>query len=339
MYKRFLNNNDYIGIITEEALLQLIRGKEERLAQAEEAAEASIVEYLVDNYEIEQVLSIGKSLAQYNRQIVYPVGSHFYHNGKLYEALRSINGYKAPAQFMYWQEYTEYITDELAIESYSQLKNYQPGDIVRFGNVLYLCLEPNGIDFKDIRMPGIVAWTEISTSEWTSNYEYQLWDVVSWTGKFYALTSVEEIDLTINPYESENWGLIGEYDPNYQYQFTDTEYVEYNGRVYIPTMNVNADTLQEGYNIRLHDPRNGNVKKHMLRLALYELHKLASPNNISSARITDYETSILWLRDASRMKINPQITRKLDDEHKPVTEYAIATFMRDYDPYKNPWQI
>ena len=60
MYKRFLNNNDYIGIITEEALLQLIRGKEARLAQAEEAAESSIIEYLIDNYEIEQVLAVGK---------------------------------------------------------------------------------------------------------------------------------------------------------------------------------------------------------------------------------------------------------------------------------------
>ena len=43
MYKRFLNNNDYIGIITEEALLQLIRGNEERIAQAEEAAESSVI--------------------------------------------------------------------------------------------------------------------------------------------------------------------------------------------------------------------------------------------------------------------------------------------------------
>jgi hypothetical protein len=77
----------------------------------------------------------------------------------------------------------------------------------------------------------------------------------------------------------------------------------------------------------------------MLRLALYELHKLISPNNVSSARIADYETSIAWLRDASRLKINPQIPRKLDDEHKPVAEFAIATFQRDYDPNKNPWQI
>lgn len=43
---------------------------------------------------------------------------------------------------------------------------------------------------------------------------------------------------------------------------------------------------------------------------------------------------------ASRLKINPHIPRKLDeDDNKPVTEYAIATFARDYDPNKNPWQI
>ena len=53
MYKRFLNNNDYLGIVTEEALEQLIRGNEERLGQAEEAAEASILEYLTENYEVE----------------------------------------------------------------------------------------------------------------------------------------------------------------------------------------------------------------------------------------------------------------------------------------------
>ena len=54
MYQRFLNNEDYLSIITEEALEQLTRGRELRLFQAEEAAEASIVEYLVDNYEIDR---------------------------------------------------------------------------------------------------------------------------------------------------------------------------------------------------------------------------------------------------------------------------------------------
>ena len=339
MYKRFLNNNDYIGIITEEALLQLIRGKEARLAQAEEAAESSIIEYLIDNYEIEQVLAVGKNLMAYNKQIIYPVGAHFYHNGKIYETLRSINGYKSPTSIVYWQEYTDFIHDESVVTEYSQLRNYQPGDIVLLNNTYYVCLEPNGLDFNDIRIPGINAWEEVLVYSWQANFEYELWNVVNWEGKFYALVSAEGIDWTVNPYDSDNWGLIGDYDPEYQYQFSETEYVVHKGKVYAPTMDVNADSLEEGYNIRVHDPRNGNVKKHMLRLAVYELHKLISPNNVSSARITDYETSIMWLRDASRMKITPQIPRKLDDEHKPVTEYAIATFQRDYDPNKNPWQI
>lgn len=53
MYRRFLNNDDYLGIVTEEALSQLTRDKDERLAQAEEAAESSILEYLSENYEVE----------------------------------------------------------------------------------------------------------------------------------------------------------------------------------------------------------------------------------------------------------------------------------------------
>lgn len=339
MYKRFLNTNDYIGIITEDALLQLIRGNEERLSQAEEAAEASIVEYLIDHYEIEKVLSVGKKLIEYTPKIIYPVGTYFYHDGKIWETLRSINGYKTPSDVLYWEVCQNFIENEHDVLQYSQTTNYQPGDIVKFANVYYCCLEPNGFDFGDIRVPGITAWEEVSAYLWQANIEYNLWEIVSWERSFYALTSLDDVDWTQNPLESDNWGLIGGYDPEYEYQFIDTEYVVFNGKVYIPVMDVNADKLQEGYNIRQSDPRNPNIKKHLLRLAIYELHKLVSPNNVSSSRITDYETSILWLRDASRLKINPQIPRKLDEENKPVTEYAIATYQRDYDPNKNPWQI
>ena len=52
MYRRFLNNNDYLGIITPEALSQLTRGNEDRFIQAEESAEMSVVEYLSENYEV-----------------------------------------------------------------------------------------------------------------------------------------------------------------------------------------------------------------------------------------------------------------------------------------------
>lgn len=339
MYKRFLNNNDYLGIVTEEALEQLIRGNEERLGQAEEAAEASILEYLTENYEVEKELAVGKNIMEYNRQVTYPVGSHFCKNNVIYEALRTINGHKLPTPIPYWVEYTDLIDDK-QIELYSQLKNYHPGNIVKFANTLYVCAEYNGLDFNNIRIPGIDSWQEIETYQWQANVEYRVWEVVKWDDKFYALLNLEDVDLTVNPYESDNWGLIGEYDPDYnQYQFSETEYVVLNGKVYVPTMDVNSDELEEGYNIRKHDPRNSNLKKHILRLAIYELHKLISPNNVSSARITDYETSIMWLRDASKLRINPQIPRKLDETNKPITDWQVATFQRDYNPYENPWQI
>ena len=63
MYKRFLNNHDYISIVTEEALQMLIRKDEDRLAQAEEAAEASVLEYLTENYEVEKALGLVRSCA------------------------------------------------------------------------------------------------------------------------------------------------------------------------------------------------------------------------------------------------------------------------------------
>lgn len=340
MYSRFLNNEDYMSQISDELFEQLIRGKEIRVAQAEEAAEASIVEHLTDNYEVEKALAVGKSLRKYNSRITYPVGVHFYYEGKIVEALRSINGIKAPALVNYWRECedVERMSKD-SISVYSQLLNYHPGDLVIYAGVVYECLEHNGYDYSDIRIPGISAWELVKTTAWEPNVEYLEWDVVEWEGRFFALLSLEDIDLTINPMESDNWGLIGHYDPEYEYELKDTEYVEYEGRVWIPVLSPTADKLQEGYNFRYHDPRNANIKKHMIKISLYELHKLISPNNVSTARITDYETTMQWLHDANRCKINPQIPRKLDEEKKPVSEVAMATFQRDYDPRKNPWQI
>ncbi len=338
MYHRFLNNSDYLGTITAKHLNDLIREDEGCLDKAEEAAEASILEYLIENYEVEKALMVGKSIKEYNRQIIYPAGSYFYKNDKIWQTLRTINGYKSPFSKIYWEEFVEVINEE--IPTYSQLENYDPGTIVIFANTQYRCLEYNGPDFNDIRIPGLVGWEPITVYNWEANFEYGAWEVVKWNDQFYALLEVENIDLTENPEVSDNWGLIGEYDPEYnKYEFSETEYVVFDAKVYIPTMEVNSDELKEGHNIKQRDPRNSNLKKYILRIAVYELHKLISPNNVSQFRITDYEESLRWLRDASKLRINPQIPRKLDEDNKPVTDWQVATFQRDYDPYKNPWQI
>ena len=77
----------------------------------------------------------------------------------------------------------------------------------------------------------------------------------------------------------------------------------------------------------------------MVRLAVYELTKLIAPNNVSAVRMRDYEDSMKWLNDAAKLRLNPQIPRKVDETKKPVTDWQLATFLNDYDPYRNPWIV
>lgn len=340
MYQRFLNNNDYLGIVTEEALSQLIRGNEIRLAQAEEAAESSVLEYLTENYEVEAALKVGKDLIPYNHQITYPAGAHFYVDGRIFKSTRVINGRKSPASHSYWRECEEYVDNQETLPFYTQRGTYMPGDMVKFSGRVYQCMDYNGLDYSNVRVPGVTAWHRVEAPEWIINQTYQPWDVVAYEGRFYALVGEGNEDWNTDPHQNDNWGLIGIYDSELNnYEYSANEYVEFKGGVYVPLMDPNSDELKEGYNMVEDDPRHPNLKKHILRLAIYELYKLISPTNISSTRLTDYETSILWLRDASRLRINPQIPRKLDEYNKPVAEFATATYMRDYDPYKNIWQI
>ena len=97
MYRRFLNDEDYLSVISAEALAQITRGDSRRMLQAEESAEMSIVEYLSENYEVEKELCKGKYIASYDRRISFPVGAYLYYEGRSCEAIRSISGYKAPA--------------------------------------------------------------------------------------------------------------------------------------------------------------------------------------------------------------------------------------------------
>lgn len=339
MYRRFLNNNDYLGIITVEALAQLTRGNNDRFAQAEESAEMSIVEYLSENYEVEKELAKGKYIAEYDRRITYPVGVHIYFEGQPHEVIRSISGYRKPTTKQFWEECTDMNIDVEQVAGYSQFKTYYPGDRVNYNDVVYTCLSENGYKFDDIRIPMVGGWLETTAETWQP-IEYPLWSVVDYEGIFYTLMTLEGFDNNIDPLASDCWGAIADYDQAYnEYELSEHEYVVHDGRAFYPETDVNADVPQPGCNLSIHDPRNYNLKKHMVRLALYELTKLIAPNNVSVVRMRDYEDSMKWLNDAAKLRLNPQIPRKLDETKKPVTDWQLATFQTDYDPYRNPWMV
>ena len=198
MYRRFLNNDDYLGVVTADALSQMTRGNDDRFIQAEESAEMSLIEYLSENYEVEQELNKGKYIAGYDRKITYPVGVHIYHEGRICEVIRAISGYKAPASFEYWEEYTGQEIDN--IKPYSQFETYYKGDFVVCNETAYTCLHENGYKFYDIRIPMVVGWLEAFYEEWQP-IEYNLWDIVLFERGFYTLMSLEGFDNNQTPLE------------------------------------------------------------------------------------------------------------------------------------------
>ncbi len=344
-YRRFLNDNDYLSTMTEVGMSQLTRERHDRIVQAEMNAELSIVEYLTQHYLIEEELLKGKKIAEYNNQITYPPDVYIIYNNKVHRTLVSINSIKKPTDKTYWRELTELDNyDELeTIPNYSQMVTWKAGNKVKFNNAIWECLIGNGIDFNNIQIPGVVGWNKIDTYQWVPNMAYDHFNVVRYDGEFFMLleeADLETMDKSVNPLDSDDWGQIGDYVEEYQYEVSEHEYVVFEDEVYYPLIQVNADTPAINVNIIEDDPRNPNLIKHMTRIAIYELHKLISPTNISTVRINDYNDSIMWLKDAQKFRLDPQIPRRIDEkENYPYTGWALEDFSRELDPSKMNWYV
>lgn len=345
-YKRFLNDSDFLALITQEGLDQLIRDNHERLVQAERAAEVTVLEYLRQYYEVENELAKGKRIAEYTPIISYPPGVFITKDGRIYRTLTAINGYRKPASREYWRIARAFFTEENLekIREYTQLGTYHRGDYVRHSGEIWECASDNGYDFLNIRIPGFEAWEKVSWSEWEIGIQYALYSVVRHGGKFYALLDTEGYDPLVPPSEERAgyWGLIGEYTTDYSYSFgeDDHDYVEYEGDVYVPRVNPNADAVEVNVNLIPDDPRDHTLVTHMTRIALYQLHMLVSPTNVSETRRLQYEDSMTWLNMASKIKIIISIPRKSSKKDgKLVTPFSVETFSRSYDPWQNDWII
>ena len=227
MYRRFLNDNDYLGVIPKDALEQMTRGNVDRIIQAEESAEMSVVEYLSENYAIEAELAKGKYIAEYDRRVTFPVGAHFYLDGQICEVIRSISGYKEPLGSPCWEESSDSNVIVENIPIYSQFKTYYPGDRAVYNGVCYDCLKENGWKFGKIRIPMVSGWLQRNVGQWQPT-SYPLWAAVAYNGSFYVVISTEGFNPNLTPEESDNWGEIADYDPSYNnYELVDHEYVVY----------------------------------------------------------------------------------------------------------------
>lgn len=342
-YTRFLNDNDYLAIITPENFGQLVRDLHDRVVQAEQSAEMDMREYLDQFYEVERELCIGKSMRGYSPMVNYPPGARFYVDGKPVRSLTAINGYHKPTATKYWGEVYDIPTDidPTAIREYRQSLTYRAGDVVRHGSCYWRCLVDNGWDFRNIVVPGLMVWGELHAPEWEPMAEYDEHEVVLYKGVLYTLITKDGYDVSETPLDSDCWGEIGQYSSDYEYEFGDDkyDYAVSDGVAFVPLRNPNADKLVENVNFVYDDPRNLNLVKHMTRIALYYLHQTVSPTNIPQSRQYMYEESKDWLYKASKLKINPQLPRKRSDKGEPKDDWVLADFTTSYDDVaqNNPW--
>lgn len=377
-YLRFLTDNDYLTLVTQEHMGMIVRDITDRIPQAEQSAEMKMREYLDQYYDINKVLAVGKNIRDYSVSVCYPAGVHFKKDGKIYKTLTAINGHREPTKDVYWRQVVEFVDPKLIEQArrYSQLRMYSNGEIVQFGTDYWQCLIPHGYEAGEIHLPGVEVWKEVEVTSWEPNMEWEKDQVCSYNEQFYQYlketadtdestddgtadstgqTDTEEETTTttdgatattdeevLTPEEDDNWGLIGDYDKEYQYSFAedDHDYVVSDGAVFYPVLNPNADALTEGVNITRDDPRHPGVVAHMTSIALYYLHRIVSPTNIPETRREDYEDAVLWLSNASKFKINPQLPRKIDCETgERKVDWALETFQRSYNPFENPWLI
>lgn len=336
MYLRFLNNNDYAGVMSQRAQDQMVRDRGDSLyAEIEITAETLVRDYLTEHYDIDYELNVGKYIAGYMPEvnITYPSGVHMYIDGDIYQVMKPIRGAKKPLNHDYWQDITRKdIPSFVDVNQYSQMMTYKVGDIVEYNEAYFKAVIPNGLDMMDIRIPNVEGWAVITTPDWMFD-DYKVGNVVRYSGGYWILRD-EEYDPTIMPSMSESWEEVIMYDMESDYKIGDCAiYISpIIGEVVVTaTTYVNQDEVKIGSNVIKHDPRNITIKNHMVRIAAYEMSKQVSPNNVGVIRIKDYEDTMVWLNRASSLKITPDIKRRKDESGKDTVGWATAKFERGFN--------
>lgn len=340
MFLRFLNNLDYLEVMTEKEFDQMTRYEEISILGAESSAEASLREYLTEHYEIDEELDVGKYIAGYAEDIniTYPVGAYIYFNGEIHRVAKSIMGIKKPLNYEFWDELDHNdIAKNIEYPDYSQMGTYYVGNTVRNGGRYFRCTRTNGIGTKDIRIPSVEGWEEVDCVDWIYD-DYNLGDVVFYKGKYYELVDLFEVDFSWSPdIATKNWNALEPYSEHKAYRIGEKciyqSVIDGKYKVVEAFLNVNKTKPNIGENLIPEDPRNRTIRKHLIRLAAYELAKRISPNNISEVRLKDYEDSMLWLNRASKLQITPKIKRKMRDDGYKTSEWATTQLIKANSKY------
>ncbi|MEM6734437.1 MAG: hypothetical protein AAF620_00065 [Bacteroidota bacterium] len=212
---------------------------------------------------------------------------------------------------------------------------FKPTDYVRFNNEFYLSkmeINPKGrLHF----FPGLTQfWNQVAFNTFDPGFDYSASNVgliVSYNDAFYELFGLLNIQAGIAPDEaSANWKAVTveAYDETVSY--AAGAYVAYEGVNYqLPgetVMYVNAATF-ENNKIEFKettDPRNKNLIRCMVHIALYCIHQRIAPDHVPAFRIKNYDDTMHTLKCYSKLTKDPSISRKLASNGKLRSDWVVA---------------
>lgn len=218
-------------------------------------------------------------------------------------------------------------TDTNSYPEFSQDASYIVGDKVEYNGLKYESVHPtdtNGmIQFPDYT----TFWIPVSHEAWSATTDYSTEPleetIVIENSVSYQLYNKSGLTIGESPSTATgNWRVVsvvpfnidGRYfraDSNGFFGFAEDEGITY----FVYEKNekfVNFHYDEEEFILSpTEDPRNRNIVLHMVNVVLYCLTTVAVPDNVPESRSTAYEKSMSWLQQASDMKANPDIPRKI----------------------------
>jgi len=360
IYQRFLRNVDYLRITTQQHFDQTTRRYEKTIPMSEITSETQIIENMIENYQIESVLQVGKNMRDYSPFITYPERSFFWvlgrdedqrFNDTPYMAIAPIRARIRPTTSVYWLEVLKAdipkhieldpVTKDIPL--YTQFNDYSPDNYVKSGELYYKCLIQNGFSLNNIQPPRtsywVNPWMPATASIWTASV-WNLLDIVEYEGGYYQLTNLALINYLTPPnLAPDNWTAIEPYNTLYN-AYAVGDIVVLNNELFQAVGEVNSHEILAGRNVIKKDPRNPTLIKHLTQLSWYDVTKKLAPSNVSQSILNDYEETCKWLKSCNKCQISPQgIPRNVDADGNKVNDWAFADFESDASQTNSAWMV
>lgn len=323
--KRYLKNTDLAPkYMKEETLKRLTNNLEEhRLFDAEKDAVSLVLSHLTNNFEIEEELALGRSIEVQNTQKEYKAGSHLYDGGRYFRVAKTVTPSVRPDAASFWTK--------LDVRPFSETETYLANTTYyrSEGEEVYKLVDAAG----EVSTLDSLAWELVEVFEYSGDENYLTGEIVECDSGYYECrrNNGSLSNNRVNPsytvafVEAVPSGVVPEaYDRNKVYRRVDgfNGYVTLENKTYFLSEanepKANPDTRQslpEKFEL-VSDPRNGNIVRCVAALATYGLYQAQVPDNIPSTTIREEEKMMDFLKDSSKLRINPLLKRKMNASGK-----------------------